>query len=55
MIIIEKGIILIMGTDDVNKCHWIKAIMDEIEYKKADVGIYDGKNDSELGNEIVST
>ena len=52
MIIMDKGIIMIMGTDDVKNCHWVRAIKDEIRAKSADYGVYN-ESDDEFTHEIV--
>ena len=48
----DKGIIMIMGTDDVKNCHWVRAIKDEIRAKSADYGVYN-ESDDEFTHEIV--
>ena len=52
MIIMDKGIIMIMGTDDVKNCHWVRAIEDEIKATKADHGVYNGEDD-DFSHKIV--
>ena len=53
MITMDKGIIMIMGTDDVRNCHWVRAIEDEIKARNVEYGIYNG-DDDEFFHKIVS-
>ena len=54
MIILDKGIIMIMGTNDVYDCHWVHAVMKEIDTKKLNYGIYYEEAPVENINKIVS-
>ena len=40
MITMDKGIIIVMGTNDVFDCHWVKAIMTEINTKKIQYEVF---------------
>ena len=49
MIDIKRGIFMIMGASKISESHWVKAIGDELEAKKADFtlaidGRYSGQN-----------
>ena len=40
--LLEVGIDLTLGTVDIERCHWIIEVLDELEIKKEDYKIHDG-------------
>lgn len=54
MLLMDKGIIMIMGTDDVKECHWVNAIEKEIELKEIDYKVFKNAETYQDTKKVVS-